>query len=188
MQWLALPVVRMNVVHAPTRVQCHELHGRVHTSRVIMLCFGVYQGDTQVFGDAAKFIIYPLHSTLSTDEQRSVFNRPPPGVRKIVISTNIAETSITIDDVVYVIDSGRVKENRYDSTNHMATLLEAWISKASARQRRGRAGRVTSGVCYHLFSSAKVWHPSTTPEPYSLCNVYVSAANRSRCCRTLSTA
>ncbi len=70
--------------------------------------------------------------------------------------SQIAETSITIDDVVYVVDCGRVKENRYDSTNHMAMLMETWVSKASARQRRGRAGRVQSGICYHLFTSVRV--------------------------------
>lgn len=74
---------------------------------------------------------------------------------QIVIATNIAETSITIDDVVYVVDAGRVKENRYDNLNRMAMLVECWVSRASAKQRRGRAGRVKPGVCYHLFSSAR---------------------------------
>ena len=79
--------------------------------------------------------------------------RPKKGVRKIVIATNIAETSITIDDCVCVIDTGRVKETRYDHARKMAPLLQTWVSIASAKQRRGRAGRVRSGVCYHLFSS-----------------------------------
>lgn len=76
----------------------------------------------------------------------------PAGVRKIVIATNIAETSITIDDVVWVVDSGRVKENRYCSETHMQQLVEGWVSRASARQRRGRAGRVQPGICVRLFT------------------------------------
>ena len=98
-------------------------------------------------------IIFPLHSTLSNAEQTAIFQRPPKGKRKIVLSSNIAETSITIDDVVFVIDSGRVKENRYDDLNKMPTLTETWVSKASARQRKGRAGRVKPGYCWHLYSS-----------------------------------
>jgi len=95
-----------------------------------------------------------------------VFERPPPGVRKIVISTNIAETSVTIDDVVYVVDSGRVKENRYDPINKMASLVEVWASRASCKQRRGRAGRVRPGVAFHLYSSEKeaTLEDYTTPE------------------------
>ena len=68
-------------------------------------------------------------------------------------ATNIAETSITIDDVVFVVDSGRVKENRYDDLNKMPTLMECWASKAATKQRRGRAGRVKPGFCWHLYSS-----------------------------------
>lgn len=58
-------------------------------------------------------VVYPLHSSLSSEQQQCVFQKPPMGVTKIIISTNIAETSITIDDVVYVIDSGKMKEKRY---------------------------------------------------------------------------
>ena len=90
---------------------------------------------------------------MSTVEQKAVFNHPKNGLRKVVVSTNIAETSITIDDVIYVIDSGKVKENRYDHEKNMAQLVETWVSLASAKQRRGRAGRVQPGICYHLFSS-----------------------------------
>ena len=105
------------------------------------------------FQDPSKTIIYPLHSSLSTAEQTAVFTVPPEGVRKIVVATNIAETSITIEDVVYVVDSARVKENRQDEINQMPTLVECWTSKASAKQRRGRAGRVRPGIAYHLYST-----------------------------------
>ncbi|KAM7119273.1 putative ATP-dependent RNA helicase DHX57 isoform 1-T2 [Ciconia maguari] len=100
-----------------------------------------------------RCIVYPLHSSLSSEEQQSVFLRPPAGVTKIIISTNIAETSVTIDDVVYVIDSGKMKEKRYDPSKGMESLEDTFVSKANALQRKGRAGRVASGVCFHLFSS-----------------------------------
>lgn len=98
-------------------------------------------------------MVYPLHSTLTNEEQQAVFSRPPEGVTKIIISTNIAETSVTIDDVVYVIDSGKMKEKRYDATKSMESLEDSWVSRANALQRKGRAGRVASGVCFHLFTS-----------------------------------
>ncbi|XP_070180183.1 putative ATP-dependent RNA helicase DHX57 [Littorina saxatilis] len=106
----------------------------------------------------AKYRIVPLHSTLSSDEQNAVFSKPREGVTKIVIATNIAETSITIDDVVYVVDAGRMKEKRYDSARSMESLETVWVSRANAMQRRGRAGRVKSGVCFHLFTSHRFEH------------------------------
>ncbi|XP_030575970.1 putative ATP-dependent RNA helicase DHX57 [Archocentrus centrarchus] len=102
---------------------------------------------------ASRCVVYPLHSTLSNEEQEAVFSHPPDGVTKIIISTNIAETSVTIDDVVYVIDSGKMKEKRYDASKSMESLEDTWISRANALQRKGRAGRVASGVCFHLFTS-----------------------------------
>jgi len=113
-----------------------------------------------------RFTLIPLHSTLSSEEQRLTFSVPPPGVRKIVMATNIAETSITIDDVVFVIDAGRVRETRYDPASRMSSLVTAWCSKASSRQRRGRAGRVREGYCFHLYSSRKERELAafTTPE------------------------
>ncbi|XP_026182398.1 putative ATP-dependent RNA helicase DHX57 [Mastacembelus armatus] len=100
-----------------------------------------------------RCVVYPLHSTLSNEEQQAVFSRPTQGVTKIIISTNIAETSVTIDDVVYVIDSGKMKEKRYDASKSMESLEDSWVSRANALQRKGRAGRVASGVCFHLFTS-----------------------------------
>uniref|UniRef100_A0A8C5PP75 Putative ATP-dependent RNA helicase DHX57 n=1 Tax=Leptobrachium leishanense TaxID=445787 RepID=A0A8C5PP75_9ANUR len=105
-----------------------------------------------------RCVIYPLHSTLSNEEQQAVFLKPPEGVTKIIISTNIAETSITIDDVVYVIDSGKMKETRYDPCKGMESLEDTWVSRANALQRKGRAGRVASGVCFHLFTSHHYEH------------------------------
>eukprot|EP00960_Hanusia_phi_P002215 63548-Hanusia_phi.AAC.1 len=101
------------------------------------------------------WVIYPLHSSLSSEEQRAVFERGGRGRRKVIVGTNIAETSITIDDVTMVIDSCRMKENRWDAQRNISSLQEDFVSKASARQRRGRAGRVKPGVCYHLVSSFK---------------------------------
>mmetsp|Transcript_54900 Transcript_54900/g.164370 ORF Transcript_54900/g.164370 Transcript_54900/m.164370 type:complete len:713 (-) Transcript_54900:147-2285(-) len=120
---------------------------------------------TEFFQDPSRVVIYPLHSSLSTAEQTAVFDVPPEGVRKIVVSTNIAETSITIEDVVFVVDAGRVKENRQDEVNQMPTLVECWVSRASAKQRRGRAGRVQPGIAYHMYSTQTHHH---TMEEYQL--------------------
>ncbi len=96
--------------------------------------------------------ILPIHSTTPPEEQRLVFNAAPPGTRKIVIATNIAETAITITDVAYVLDTGRMKELRYDPLRKMSSLEDCIVSRANARQRRGRAGRVRPGVAVHLFT------------------------------------
>ncbi|XP_048862850.1 putative ATP-dependent RNA helicase DHX57 [Brienomyrus brachyistius] len=105
-----------------------------------------------------RCVVYPLHSSLTNEEQQAVFSRPPKGVTKIIISTNIAETSVTIDDVVYVVDSGKMKEKRYDASKSMESLEDLWVSRANALQRKGRAGRVASGVCFHLFTSHCLKH------------------------------
>uniref|UniRef100_A0A804QYL0 RNA helicase n=1 Tax=Zea mays TaxID=4577 RepID=A0A804QYL0_MAIZE len=104
------------------------------------------------FQDSSRFLVLSLHSMIPSSEQKKVFKRPPVGVRKIILSTNIAETAVTIDDVVFVIDSGRMKEKSYDPYNNVSTLHASWVSKASARQREGRAGRCQPGTCYHLYS------------------------------------
>ncbi|XP_068613399.1 ATP-dependent DNA/RNA helicase DHX36-like [Brachionichthys hirsutus] len=102
-----------------------------------------------------RFVIIPLHSLMPTANQTQVFKKPPPGVRKIVIATNIAETSITIDDVVYVIDGGKIKETHFDTDNNISTMTEEWVSLANAKQRKGRAGRVCPGKCYHLYNGLR---------------------------------
>ena len=112
------------------------------------------------------WIILPLHSTLSIQDQDKVFDYAPEGVRKCIISTNIAETSITIDGVRFVIDGGKVKEMQYDPICKMQRLKEGWISRASAEQRKGRSGRTGPGVCFRLYeeSEYKALKPFSTPE------------------------
>ena len=101
---------------------------------------------------SGKFVLVPLHSSLSSEEQQLVFSKPGQGKRKIVISTNLAETSITIDDCVFVIDVGRMKEKRFDPSKNMESLDTVWVSQANALQRKGRAGRVMEGLCFHLYT------------------------------------
>ncbi|XP_031498621.1 DExH-box ATP-dependent RNA helicase DExH1 isoform X2 [Nymphaea colorata] len=107
--------------------------------------------ENRFLGNPSRFLILPLHGSMPTINQREIFDRPPSGTRKIVLATNIAESSITIDDVVYVIDCGKAKETSYDALNKLACLLPSWVSKASAHQRRGRAGRVQPGICFRLY-------------------------------------
>ncbi|XP_052902856.1 probable ATP-dependent RNA helicase DHX34 [Anopheles moucheti] len=104
-----------------------------------------------------NWIILPLHSTLSIAEQDKVFDYAPDGMRKCIVSTNIAETSVTIDGIRFVVDSGKVKEMSYDPTTKMQRLKEFWISKASAEQRKGRAGRTGPGVCYRLYAEKQFY-------------------------------
>eukprot|EP00397_Hematodinium_sp_SG-2012_P004937 GEMP01004952.1.p1 GENE.GEMP01004952.1~~GEMP01004952.1.p1 ORF type:complete len:1077 (+),score=264.62 GEMP01004952.1:159-3389(+) len=96
--------------------------------------------------------ILPLHSSIRLEDQRLVFTRAAIGKRKVVLATNIAETSITIDDISFVVDGGRVKETSYDAHLKVPTLVTSWTSQASSTQRAGRAGRTREGICYKIYS------------------------------------
>ena len=98
--------------------------------------------------------ILPLFSLLPTKEQMRVFDPPPDGSRLIILATNVAETSLTIPGIRYVFDCGRSKERRYDPISGVQSFEIGWISKASAKQRAGRAGRTGPGHCWRLYSSA----------------------------------
>ncbi|KAG2088237.1 P-loop containing nucleoside triphosphate hydrolase protein [Suillus cothurnatus] len=111
----------------------------------IRSCIDTMRG---MLGEKAE--ILPLHANLSNDEQLAVFANTKRW--KIIAATNVAETSITIEDVVYVVDSGRVKETGYDPESGLSLLKEQWVTRAAARQRRGRAGRTQPGVCYKLYT------------------------------------
>ncbi|KOB66562.1 putative DEAH box polypeptide 36, partial [Operophtera brumata] len=108
--------------------------------------------ESQQFPESA-FDIHPLHSKLPTLTQHKIFKRPAGNIRKIIIATNIAETSITIDDIVYVVDCAKIKYSGLNVEDHVSTLQTEWASQANLRQRRGRAGRCQPGICYHLVSS-----------------------------------
>ncbi|KAK7488061.1 hypothetical protein BaRGS_00020652 [Batillaria attramentaria] len=100
-----------------------------------------------------ELIILPIYSTLPSDMQAKIFEPTPPGARKVVLATNIAETSLTIDGIVYVIDPGFSKQKSYNARTGMESLVVTPISKASANQRAGRAGRVSAGKCFRLYTA-----------------------------------
>lgn len=127
--------------------------------------------------------VLPLHANLSNDEQRRVFEKT--STWKIIAATNVAEvcdflpglpylladserlpqTSITIDDVVYVIDAGKVKETQYDPETSLSRLVETWVTRAAAKQRRGRAGRTQPGICYKLYTKKQETTMAKFPVP-----------------------
>lgn len=98
--------------------------------------------------------VLPLYSLLAPEEQAKVFQPPPEGARLCVLATNVAETSLTIPNIRYVVDSGLVKQRHFDPISGAQQYRIEWTSKASATQRAGRAGRVGPGHCYRLYSSA----------------------------------
>lgn len=114
-----------------------------------------------------ELIILPVYSALPSEMQSRIFDPAPPGSRKVVIATNIAETSITIDHIYYVIDPGFVKQNAYDPKLGMDSLVVTPISQAQAKQRAGRAGRTGPGKCFRLYTEAAFQSemlPTTIPE------------------------
>lgn len=100
-----------------------------------------------------ELVILPIYANLPSDLQAKIFEPTPPGARKVVLATNIAETSLTIDNIIYVIDPGFCKENSYNARTGMESLIVTPISKASANQRAGRAGRVAAGKCFRLYTA-----------------------------------
>lgn len=118
-------------------------------------------------GSCMDAIILPLHGSLPPEMQVRVFSPPPPNCRRFIVATNIAETSLTVDGVVYVIDSGYVKQRQYNPATGMYSLDIMQISKVQADQRAGRAGRTCPGKCYRLYPSI-VYHDKfldvTVPE------------------------
>ena len=108
--------------------------------------------DDSMVGDGKLCNILKLHSTAPPAQQRFVFQRAKRGTVKIILSTNVAETSVTISDASSVIDTGRVKESRFNSSTRIKELVTVWTSRASATQRAGRAGRISAGVCWKLYT------------------------------------
>ncbi|KAF8909024.1 hypothetical protein CPB84DRAFT_1766707 [Gymnopilus junonius] len=111
-------------------------------------------GPLTVNFNSPKYSVHVLHSTIPLAEQQAIFDPPAPGVRRIILATNIAETSVTIPDVVYVIDTAKVKEQRYDPDRHMSSLVSAWVGTSNLNQRAGRAGRHRSGEYFGILSKS----------------------------------
>uniref|UniRef100_A0A6A7FSI6 RNA helicase n=1 Tax=Hirondellea gigas TaxID=1518452 RepID=A0A6A7FSI6_9CRUS len=155
---------------------CFKLHSTKGPGAILIFLPGydsIIQARDEIQAQEDSYIraggrisIYCLHSSMQTADQKRVFKSSPHGVRKIILATNIAETSVTINDVVYVINSGKIKEVSFDNLSGASCLKEVWASQASALQRKGRAGRCQPGVVYHLFSRTRCQYlpPYQTPE------------------------
>ncbi len=107
--------------------------------------------ELQELNSKKNLIIFPLYGRMPKEAQEQIFMTTPKNKRKIIVSTNIAETSITIENIKIVIDSGKVKTNKFQTKTHTYSLQEVPISKSSATQRAGRAGRLSKGTCYRLY-------------------------------------
>jgi ATP-dependent helicase HrpA len=164
------PIYPVDIYFDPPPVEGDEdiLIGKI-TSVVEKIVGGAEGGDVLVFCTGEKMIkdtvarllgckvrrelhVMPLYGRLGSEEQEKVFDPAPQGLTKIVVSTNVAETSVTIDGISAVVDTGLAKMNFYNPRTYTSALVETSISRASADQRKGRAGRTRPGVCYRLYS------------------------------------
>ncbi|XP_014282264.1 pre-mRNA-splicing factor ATP-dependent RNA helicase DHX16 isoform X2 [Halyomorpha halys] len=134
----------------------------------IETCQEILQDRVRRLGSRIKeLLILPVYSNLPSDMQAKIFQPTPPNARKVVLATNIAETSLTIDNIIYVIDPGFCKQNNFNSRTGMESLIVVPVSKASANQRAGRAGRVAAGKCFRLYTAWAYKHEledNTVPE------------------------
>ncbi|KAM6396223.1 LOW QUALITY PROTEIN: pre-mRNA-splicing factor ATP-dependent RNA helicase DHX16 [Rhynochetos jubatus] len=113
-----------------------------------------------------ELLVLPIYANLPSDMQARIFQPTPPGARKVVVATNIAETSVTIDGIVYVLDPGFCKQKSYSARTGMESLVVTPCSRASANQRAGRAGRVAPGKCFRLYTAWAFQHElEETPVP-----------------------
>ncbi|GIY28685.1 ATP-dependent RNA helicase DHX8 [Caerostris extrusa] len=129
-------------------------------------CEILYERMKSLGPEVPELIILPVYSALPSEMQTRIFEPAPPGSRKVVIATNIAETSLTIDGIYYVVDPGFVKQNVYNSKTGMDSLVVTPISQAQAKQRAGRAGRTGPGKCYRLYTERSYRDEMlTTPVP-----------------------
>ncbi len=130
-------------------------------------CFALQERLDHLGDDIPPLMILPIYSTLPSDLQAKIFDKAPDGTRKCIVSTNIAETSLTVDGIIYVIDTGYVKMKVYNSKVGMDALTVYPCSQAGANQRAGRAGRTGPGTCWRLFTESAFAHEmlqTTVPE------------------------
>ncbi|KAG0492302.1 hypothetical protein HPP92_005700 [Vanilla planifolia] len=153
----------------------HHIHETFPPGAILVFLPGVAEIDLLVDKLTASFRfrgqssdwVLPLHSMLASTDQHKVFLTPPENIRKVIISTDIAETSITINDVIYVVDTGKHKESHFNPQKRLCSMVEEWISQANAKQRRGRAGRIKPGICFCLYTRhrfEKLMRPFQVPE------------------------
>ncbi|KAF5204866.1 Atp-dependent rna helicase dhx8 [Thalictrum thalictroides] len=125
-------------------------------------CQSLYERMKGLGKNVPELIILPVYSALPSEMQSRIFELAPSGKRKVVVATNIAEASLTIDGIFYVIDPGFAKQNVYNHKQGLDSLVITPISQASAKQRAGRAGRTGSGKCYRLYTES-AYHNEMSP-------------------------
>lgn len=174
--WLEAPLVRSEGRSFPVVTQYHPQPSdkslASHMAQLVRRAIQQHEGSLLVFLPGMKeinqtfetlenstiadnYTVFRLHAALPQAQQQAAISAPEPGCHKIVLTTNVAETSITIESIRIVIDSGLARVARYDERKSMDRLVTEKISLASAEQRRGRAGRVAEGVCYRAWSQAQ---------------------------------
>eukprot|EP01022_Parablepharisma_sp_SALTPOND_P028529 TRINITY_DN71103_c5_g1_i1.p3 TRINITY_DN71103_c5_g1~~TRINITY_DN71103_c5_g1_i1.p3 ORF type:complete len:627 (+),score=67.27 TRINITY_DN71103_c5_g1_i1:11580-13460(+) len=149
-----------NSVKAALRIHMTEgpgdilvfLTGFEECEQAVQLCYHKLEKLKNLGKPVPSMMIVPLYGAMQSEEQSLAFEKPPPNCRKIVFATNIAETSLTVNGVAFVIDSGYVKQKQYNPKTGMDTLVITPISKVQAVQRTGRAGRTGPGKCYRLYT------------------------------------
>ncbi|XP_026406840.1 probable pre-mRNA-splicing factor ATP-dependent RNA helicase DEAH5 [Papaver somniferum] len=132
-----------------------------------LACQILYERMKALGNGVPELIILPVYRALPSEVQSRIFDPAPPGKRKLVVATNIAEASLTIDGIFYVIDPGFAKQNVYDPKQGLDSLVVSPISQASAKQRTGRAGRTGPGICYRLYTELAYRNemsPTSIPE------------------------
>lgn len=172
-----------NYVEAAVRttIQIHKCEGPgdilvflTGEAEIEQACEEIRLGAQDMGKDSPELVVYPLYSSLPPAQQKKIFSEAPgprvvggPPGRKVVVSTNIAETSLTIDGIVYVVDPGFSKQKVYNPRIRVESLLVSPISRASARQRSGRAGRTRPGKCFRLYTEQSFYNDlqeTTYPE------------------------
>lgn len=115
--------------------------------------------------DVASLLLCPLHGRLEPDEQQQIFDRTPSGKTKVVFATNVAETSVTVDGITAVIDTGLAKTTEFDPVRNMNALVMGFINRSSATQRAGRVGRTRPGIAYHMYEPSDMERMPESVQP-----------------------
>uniref|UniRef100_A0A8C4R9R1 DEAH (Asp-Glu-Ala-His) box helicase 30 n=1 Tax=Eptatretus burgeri TaxID=7764 RepID=A0A8C4R9R1_EPTBU len=160
---LLRPVLRVNpglrIILASAALDATRLSNYFGEAPVLHVPGKVFPIQTYYLPEVCRMMGPPgvaVHSSLPKIDQQAIFQKPPQHMRKVVLATTIAETSITINDIVHVIDTGCRKQQNYDRRCQVSSLDTEWVSRVNVIQRRGRAGRCCPGFAYHLFSQNRL--------------------------------